>query len=83
MKRKSIFKRIAETLSGKRAVSLAPAVWRTGRPAVDAKIELAQQSVRPRYAGLREMEPHVGAVKAHQIATRGSIPGIYLHPKGK
>ncbi len=83
MRRKSVFKWLAAALSGNRAVSLAPAVWRTGRPAVDAKIEIAQQSVRPRYSDLREIEPYVGAVRAHQIATKGSIPGVYQHPKGK
>jgi hypothetical protein len=83
MRKKSVFRWLARTLSGKRAVSLSPAVWRTGLPAVDAKIEIAQKSVRPRYARLRELEPFVGSVRAHQAATRGSIPGIYQHSKRK
>ena len=83
MKKNSVFWRLALALSGKQAASATPTDWRTGLPGVDAKIGIAQNSVRPRYCNPKEIEPYVGAVRAHQVATRGSIPGVYLHPRGK
>jgi len=79
--RRKPFSRWLAGAFGRRAVSVTPAVWRTGNARVDAKIEIAQKSVRPRYAGLRQVEPHVGTVRAYQLAAKGSIPGIYIHER--
>lgn len=76
MRKESFFRQIANVLAGKQAAVRAR---KTGIEAVDAKVAIALGSARPRYISPKQVEPFVGRVRMHQLSTKGSIPGIYIH----
>jgi hypothetical protein len=77
LKEKTIFAKIFGLMPRGGASSMDSTFQMSENRALGSMLGLARESMRPRYARVKEFEPHVRQVKAHQFSRTGKIHGVF------